>query len=247
MTSFCQKILSLFFVIGLVEPCLGASLYDRPQFLYVENEETNEPSLYDPFIDYKEFERNDRERKDLRFFKEGKFIILGGGVGGRFFTNTFRHHITPFLNYSVYLGLFLNLDLMVQVNGLFSIHQAYLGEDSFVQFHGGGVDLRYYFDKGRLNKPLAFLNPYLLIGFSAVRSTIVPIETGNLGRYQENGYGFRVGGGIEIELGRRFFTGLHADFNFIDFGWEYQPWETLDGALVKGDFINLLWVLGVNF
>ena len=247
--------LIIFLLISFPILSLGFSLNEREfPALYAENGdlEAAEPTVYDPFIDYTEFERDQNEREDIRFFKEGRFVVLGLGVGGRLFTGTLQHHVMPLLNYGVYTGIFLNLNFMIQAHGLFSIHQLNLGEnEGLLQFHGAGLDLKYYFDKERLVRALAVLNPYLLVGFSAVRSTLVPRgrDLEGFQQYQQIGYGFRTGGGFEIQLGKRFFTGVHADFNFVDFGWEFQEWELLDGsvAFLKGDLINILYVFGLNF
>lgn len=248
-----SKFLSIILLSSVPFLSLGTFLDERDFSLYAEleaeNEDFSETNVYDPFIDYTEFEKTEKEKKDIQFFKEGRFITLGLGLGGRLFTGSLQRHMAPFLNYGAQVGLFLNLNFMLQFYELFSIHPMQLGEDGGIfQLFGGGIDLKYFFDKERLTRSIAFFNPYLLVGFSMIQGTLIP-NGEEFRRQAELGFGFRTGGGFEIQIGERFFTGLHVDFNFIEFGWELQEWTFRDGTstYLKGDLVNILYIVGLNF
>lgn len=245
------------------QPSLDSASSKRQPFsslLFAVNEEEQPIDAYDPFIDYTEFERTQMEKQDVRFFKEGRLFSISALIGGRLFTDTMSQHLWPNISYGLQMGIFLNLLFCMQVYGLLSYHPFILQNtqaidaNGFFEFYGGGVDLKYYIDKEKLLRPLAFLNPYFVFGFSAIRREVRDVGTQSI---SSMGYGFRAGGGIEINLSRKFFIGLHSDFNFIHFAEEHQTWRLpgkLDrsqivdtGVKTAGDIINALFTAGVNF
>ena len=228
--------------------------------LFAVNDSDSPSDAYDLYIDYTEFERTKEERQDIRFFKEGRFLTIGGTFGGKFFTGSMSQQLKPYLNYGFQIGMFTNLQFCLQLHGLWSYHPFTFKFDNnqrtldgFFEFLGGGADLKYYFDRNQLLRPIALLNPYLLVGFSVIRKNIIsgPADIDSIG------YGFRTGGGLEINLSKTFFVGIHGDFNYIHFPDERTEWQLPTtqsnsrpvpvGIYTFGDIINALFILGMNF
>ena len=267
LIKFFQKCFFVWFFILTVlsgytwtAPLLEQQL---PSSLLVASNDKDEPQTidaYDPFIDYTEFERTQMEKQDVRFFQEGRLFSISAVLGGKFFTNTMSQHLWPNINYGLQVGIFLNLLFCVQFYALLSYHPFILQNTSaidvsgFFEFYGGGLDLKYYVDTEKLIRPLAFLNPYFIFGFSTIRRNVRNVGPQSI---ESQGYGFRAGGGIEINLSRKFFIGLHGDFNFIHFAEESQTWRLPSktdrsiivdtGVKTAGDIINALFIAGVNF
>ena len=142
----------LFFLI-FIFPALavdgGASGFGESLF-YAQAEAEEQTDVYDPFLNYTEFEDSEEEREDILFFKTGRFISLAALVGGRLFTGSFLSYYTPNLSFGLSTSIFFNLEFALEVYGLFSYHPV------LITHAAGTVPLKVFFPN-MLLEPILFI------------------------------------------------------------------------------------------
>jgi len=151
-------------------PSSGSSNSDRSQ----QSEEDD--YLNTPFTQYGEFNEEENEAQETRFFQHGRFfgLSLGGGyqgvTGGRgllyqggFPVFDFKLHYWFDFNLALDLGFFTASHYVdTNVGGAGHI------DINMVRF---GVDLKYYFDTKDLSAPITAANPYILVGIGSLSKT----------------------------------------------------------------------------
>jgi outer membrane protein W len=241
-----RRILTVFLCVF---PLLVAS---SPSFAQDE-----EGDVYDPFIDYSEFEEAGEEEADVNFFRNGRLFTAGLAVGQRSFTEGMAGIFQDDVIYGLYLSYFFDLRMALQFSYLTGSHgfklvpiaagTTVIGE---AKMSSVGIDMKYYFNTQNVTKGLAAFNPYVLAGFSSVSR-----ESNRVGQTEfstEKAFGFDAAVGVEFPVGSRndMYLGLQAMYQLVNFKNESTPLTAGGGATGKyanGDLITATAILGVNF
>lgn len=238
----------IFFRILFVVPFLLSSLSAFSQ--------DEEGDVYDPFIDYSEFEEAGEEEADVNFFRNGRLFTAGLAIGQRSFTEGMSEIFADDMIYGIYLSYFFDLRMALQFSYLTGNHAfkvvpttgaAVIGE---VKMSHIGVDMKYYFNTQNVTKGLAAFNPYLLAGFSSVSR-----ESNRVGQTEfgvEKAFAFDAAAGVEFPLGARndMYLGLQGMFQLVNFKNESTQLKANGadtGKYANGDLITLTAILGLNF
>ncbi len=231
---------------------------------------TDVDESFDPFADYNEFEQQTEEEADINFLRNGRYLTLAfisgyrGFIGGGF-EQAYRGNI----DYGFEFNYFFDMNIAGSV--------AYIIGDNAVNFasyndaaltsvstyYSGNVNiqmidfhLKYYFNTDNVNKGLADLNPYALIGGGYYIRTYSLNQ--NLSFESDRVAGFKLAAGIEIPiLKRRAYLGFQATYRYVQFPDENKTSidETGDGSAppkpvkprLDGDIYELNVLLGLNF
>lgn len=208
-------------------------------------------NVYDPFIDYSEFEEAGDEEADINFFRNGRLFTAGFTLGQRTFTEGMADIFEDDIAWGIFLSYFFDLRWALQFSYLSGSHAfkvgSQTGDADIGQF---GVDIKYYFNTQNVTKGLAAFNPYLMLGVSFVdreTSSSTATELGN-----DKARGFDLAGGVEIPVGTRndMYVGAQLLYQLVNFKDENS--ELLDGGsptglTPNGDFLTYSLILGVNF
>lgn len=216
-----------------------------------------EGDVYDPFIDYSEFEEAGEEEADVNFFRNGRLFTAGLAVGQRTFTEGMSEIFKDDVVYGLYLSYFFDMRTALQFSYLTGSHafkliptgagSTVIGE---VKMSHIGVDLKYYFNTQNVTKGLASFNPYLLAGFSSVTR-----ESDRVGQTEfavDKAFAFDAAAGVEFPLGSKndMYLGLQGLFQLVNFKDESTPLTAggvATGKYANGDLITLTGILGINF
>lgn len=216
---------------------------------------------YDPFTDYSEFDEASDEEADINFFRNGRFLTVGLLLGTRGYTDNMAkiYNQAPAfglsLSYFFDLRLAFSLGLMtgdsaINFKTVSPTQESYSGTLSMTLI---SMNLKYYFNTQNVTRGLADLNPYMLGGFSQIyRTQTVPsLDTGS----RDQTMGMDIGGGLEIPLMRRkAYLGLQFVYHYVNFSDESKDFirdslgnnQQLENKF-KGDFYDLVFILGMNF
>lgn len=173
-----------------------------------------------PYTAYGEFNQDEEEENDTRFFQYGRFFGVGLGVGfegvsgnrGRLWQGGM-----PLIDFKLTYWFDFNLALAL------GYHTAPHNFRAFTTKYSGpvnvnlsqlGADIRYYFDTKNLSAALSFANPYVLVGLGAYSKR----ETFNGATESDSNVGFRIGGGLEFPIRHRklYFT-IEPKLHFVNF------------------------------
>jgi hypothetical protein len=240
-------------VLGSAAILIAASALPT-QMVFAQDEEGD---VYDPFIDYSEFEEAGDEEADINFFRNGRLFTAGLAVGQRTFTEGMGKIFEDDLHYGLYLSYFFDLRMALQLSYMTGTHGFRLdspgpGDDvtGDMKLSHIGLDLKYYFNTQNVTKGLAKINPYVLGGFSSVSREVN--RAGVTEFSNERAFAFDFGLGLEIPVGAKndMYFGLQALYQLVSFKDENtelivntQP----TGLFPNGDLIGLTAILGVNF
>lgn len=213
---------------------------------------------YDPFSDYSEFDEASDEEADINFFRNGRFVTVGFGLGMRGFTGQLNKLYGSGPTYGLFLAYFFDLRLALELGFQTGDHafkvtngtDKLAGNVSLTFIH---MNLKYYFNTQNVTRGLADLNPYFLGGFSQVYRTYT-IEGGDLPS-REATIGVNGGLGIEIPIMRRkAFFGAQATYRYVNFKDENSELVSNQsgtavnfGVKPQGDSFDLLAILGLSF
>lgn len=250
--SFLQRpFVVLILVFGLLVSPQGFAQYD---------------DQYDPFADFSEFEDDEHQRRDIEFFESGRLLTLGFLGGYRSWTDNDAQLFQSAPAFGLFLTYFFDLRFGLQVSFLTGDHYTVWppsadGNNPAVPGNNAlttlSFDLKYYFNTQNVTKGLAFLNPYVLAGFSQNYRTITLLDQDVFNK--ESAFGANLGGGIELPvMENRMFLGLQGVYRLVNFPDEGQVLQNIrvvggvedirsTGFVHKGDFFEILGVLGVNF
>lgn len=209
---------------------------------------------YDPFADYSEFDEDSDEEADINFFKNGRFLTASLLFGYRNFTDGFAKNYTSGVGYGLQLSYFFDLRLAFSLGFTMGDHsvsipttgETYVGNVSITTV---SFNMKYYLNTQNVTKGLADLNPYIIGGLSQhTRSyTFLNLE----GSQQDSALGFDAGVGIEIPLLRRkAYLGIQGIYHYVAFpdeGKEFISGTDRVQTPLKGDFINIMTMIGMNF
>ncbi|MBX7230797.1 MAG: hypothetical protein K1X29_01800 [Bdellovibrionales bacterium] len=208
---------------------------------------------YDPFADYSEFEEASEEEADINFFRNGRFFTIGFTGGLRGFTETMGQTQKMAPTFGLYISYFFDLRFALQLGFLtgdhkLSVRAPGVSVDGNVAITDIGLNLKYYLNTQNVTRGLAKLNPYIIGGFSQVYRTMTVVGTPEFGK--EGAMGFNMGAGIELPMLRNMYFGGQATFQLVNFQDENSQMmvnQQATGIYNKGDILNLVFILGVNF
>jgi hypothetical protein len=202
--------------------------------------------VYDPFIDYSEFEEAGREEKDVNFFRHGRMFTAGVLVGQRSFTSNMGNVFDPGVGFGFYFGYFFDMRLALQFTYFTASHDVSFTE-SGTPIRGDAsigsisLDMKYYIHAQNMTRGLPKFNPYVIGGFSSV-SREVNLD-GQTSFVNERPMGFNVGGGIEIPMMRgESYVGAQFVYQLVSFKDEGSTDPRQDG-----DLLNFTAFIGLNF
>ena len=157
----------MFFIKLLFLFCIPLSSQASPllksqSFLLAENQS----GLFDPFIDYGEFQDNVTEQESINFFQNGRSLNIHFLIGYEAITFNLRqiYGDSPgAIGASV--GFFFDLNFALHVSGLFPHPHYNTLLSTTPNFSSINLDFKYYFNKQKLTKGVAeIFNPYLIFG-----------------------------------------------------------------------------------
>ena len=215
---------------------------------------SNKMDVYDPFVDYSEFENTEEEQKVIDFFQTGRFLTLGLFSGVKIFTQNMArlYRLGPlgggYVNY--FFGIDFSTQFIVIVNQnrvtLSSGGQTLTGASNFLSL---GVDIKYYFSKIRRVKSLSWFQPFLGVGASWSDMTLLG-QSGQQGHYQDRGFGIHALAGVELLISRSIFIALRYSFHYVTLTKEHVPitfGDTVTNVTPSGDWMLIIATLGINF
>jgi len=231
-------------------PCL---LFASPMLVSQNGheEEIDELDAYDPFIDYIDFQDSENEEEDRAFFQTGRILSLGGYVGYRhfLFLPGQERNTTNAPNYGVFIKSFANLNIAIQFSYIGNVSSFYTEKGTArAIYHNLGLEFRYYWNRTRLVRTLARLNPYIFGGAMFNIRTYQGLSSLNkIITAHSNSGGLKTGLGLEYHVSTRFHLGLHAEYNFMFINEaECESTENLK-ICPPENILNAMFVLGRNF
>ncbi len=226
-------------------------LLQQPQaFAQAENDE-----FYDPFADYSEYDTESDEEADIHFFKHGRFFSVGMAGGTRSFTGNMATIYNSNIGYGLFLNYFFDFRLAFSLSYLTGLHAVTIKTETPNTYEGNltlssiNLDFKYYINPQNLTKKIAFLNPYVIGGFSQNTRTYSLANISD--NFRDSVFGFDAGFGIEIPImKKKSFVGLQWNYYAVSFADEskkiFLQTETLTKT-ISGDYWNLLGIVGTNF
>lgn len=241
------------FLLLIFHPCL---LFASPVLVSQNenNEEIDELNAYDPFIDYIDFQDSESEEEDMTFFQTGRALSVGGYLGYRHFVflPNQERNTTNSVNYGAFIKSFANLHVAIQFSYIGSFSSfAYVHENSIHSvraiYHNFGAEFRYYWNRSRLVRTLARLNPYIFGGFLVTRRSFQKPVLNNVVSHSTNNGGLKGGLGLEFHISTRVYIGLHAEYNFMFIKQEDCVVSSSQQICPPENTLNAMFVLGRNF
>jgi hypothetical protein len=175
-----------------------------------------------PYMQYGEFNEEKEEEEDAQFFQFGRFFGVSLGLGyeaadgdrGAVWRGGF-----PVVDFK--LHYWFNFDFALDLNFYYAPHSFANSDGSTTNLNiiRGGIDLKYYFDTKNIAAPIAFANPYLVLGAGEYSETqSAGSITGNQAATNSNSFGVCAGAGFEFAIKPRktYFT-LEGKIHFVKF------------------------------
>jgi hypothetical protein len=174
-----------------------------------------------PYTEYGEFNEEEDEAAETRFFQFGRFFGVSIGVGYQGIIGNravlyqgglpaldfkvhywFDFHLALDINYFTVAHFF---DTTVRSQGHVDVNMARLG-----------VDLKYYFDTKNVSAAISFSNPYLIFGLGSISKTEYALGTATT--TTDSALAMSVGGGLEFVVSpRRTYLEIEGKASFPTF------------------------------
>ena len=182
-----------------------------------------------PYTRFGEFQSDDEEAEDARFFQFGRFFGVGLGAGFEGATGN---------RGTLYQGGFPTLEAKVvywfdfQTSMVLSIMNSKHSFSGILDPNGGntesarydvnimriGADFRYYADTKDLSAPITFANPYFTAGIGNYRMTQTQLGGDDSSKIEDSSFGFAMGGGFEfIMQPKKSYFNLEARIHSVSF------------------------------
>ncbi len=211
-------------------------------------------AVYDPFIDYSEFEEAGEEEADINFFRNGRLLTAALLVGQRQFTEGMKDAIDSDATYGFQFNYFFDLNFALQFSYMLGKHGYVLTNGTQtvrgdIQLNSFGLGMKYYFNMQNVTKGLSGFNPYLSVGFS--NNSRESKRAGQTEFAKESATGIDFSAGFEVPVLRNeMFLGAQAQYQLVSFDNENTQYkvEGVDsGRYLNGDIINITLIMGKNF
>jgi hypothetical protein len=190
-----------------------------------KSDKTTQPEEEDftttPYTEYGEFNSDKDEEETTRFFQYGRFFGLAVGLGSEILTGN-RGMLwqggTPMVDLKLQYWFDFNFALDMDLYYAQHFYEAGNGFGGHVDVNliHLGLDLKYYFDTKDIAAPIAFTNPYLIVGLGSYS------KTENITDYQnsatDSSAGMTAGVGFEFALKpRKVYLDLESKVHFLRF------------------------------
>ena len=243
----------------LILSLLGLSLY-TPQ-TYAQS--TTVDDGFEPFADYSEFVEANTEETDVNFFKYGRLLSLGVGLGQKTLTDKQRNLVDDSLEFSFFVSFYIAINFAFQAGYQTSSHDVFFEvKEIDSNFEGTTrhdnffLHAKYTLNTQNLTKATARFNPYLIGGVSQfyreTRSPNIPFISA-----RDGAPSFDFGAGLERLFNHnKNFIGLQLMYHYVSFPNENDPilvsnqitGEDVDtGLRFKGDLWSMKLNVGFNF
>lgn len=240
-----------FFLITLTVLAPQFTLAQESSLLVAQSE----IDVYDPFSDYSEFDDDSEEEADINFFRNGRLFTMGIHLGSQNFTETMGRIFEPSPIFGFYVSYFFNLKIALQLSMNLSTHRInFMTQGKRVTgssiLSGYGLSLKYFIDTQNMTRGLPRFNPYLIGGLTHM-SLSAKINT-DTAVSNDNGFGAIIGGGIEIPIiNGSAYIGFQTTYKLVTFksieGSALYIRDEPTGIVPRGDLLNFIGVLGINF
>lgn len=173
-----------------------------------------------PYTEYGEFNEEEEEAADTRFFQFGRFFGIGLGLGYQGVTGN-RGIIWkggfPAVDFKIHYWFDFNFALDINLQTASHFYQLSENAHTDITFLRTGLDLRYYIDVKNLSAPITFANPYLTLGFGSYTKGETDVIAGTA-TDTDTTVGFSLGAGLEFALKpRKVYLQLEGKTHFARF------------------------------
>lgn len=199
-----------------------------------------------PYTKYGEFNSDEDEDEDTRFFQYGRFFGLSLGAGyqgatgnkgvlynGGFPAFEMKVHYWFDFQLAMTLGIYTAKHFF---NGALDAYQDDPNSPNRydLTMFKVGADLRYYFDTKDLSAPITFAGPYVTVGFGSYSRTLTN-KTAADEPIEETSIGFNFGAGLEFVLKpKKTYFNIEAKMHSVTFE-DSDAGVTLSGGTTLPD------------
>ena len=182
-----------------------------------------------PYTKYGEFNSEEDEAEDTRFFQYGRFFGLSLGAGYEGATgNKGLLYNGGFPAFEMKVHYWFDFQLAMTLGVYTAKHffngalEAYQDDPNAphrydLTLFKVGADLRYYFDTKDLSAPITFAGPYVTVGFGSYSRTLTD-KTAADDPIQETSIGFNFGAGLEFVLKpKKSYFNIETKFHSVTF------------------------------
>ncbi len=185
---------------------LGGSLSWVDRSAYAAEDKTQQPEEDDfsstPYTEYGEFNEEENEASDMKFYQYGRLFGFGFGVGysgatgnrGKLYQGGFpliEVRTQYFFDFNLAMGLSL-----MSMKHTYEVSPSSHGGHHDVSIVGIGVDFKYYFETKDLAATISFANPYIVGGIGSYTIT----DTSTLENTTDKDASFAINGGLGMEF-----------------------------------------------
>lgn len=174
-----------------------------------------------PFTEYGEFNEEEDEAAETKFFQYGRFFGVSIGTGFQGVTGNrglLYQGGFPMIDFKVHywFDFHLALDLGLTTASQYYETTSDKGQHVDVNMLRVGLDLKYYFDTKDISAPISFANPYILLGAGSISKTEVSQALDST--TSDSSFGLSAGGGLEFVMSpRKTYFELEAKAHFPNF------------------------------
>jgi len=209
--------------IAIAVPVLAFAADPAPPQAAPKSDRTLQPEEEDftttPFTRYGEFNQDNEEDEDLKFFQNGRFAGISAGIG--FQTVTGNRGLlwqggVPLLDFKVHYWFDFNFAIALGISFVNAYYEDPSRGHVDLSMNRIGLDIKYYFDTKNVGAAISFANPYLLggIGAFAKNETVQKTQVQD----QDSNVGFDVGGGLEFALvPKKTYFEIEGKLNIVNF------------------------------
>jgi|GEM_PF-1410194 hypothetical protein len=215
-----------------------------------------DPSAYDPFSDYSEFQQTAEEEADIYFFRNGRLVTANLALGYRGFSDVLGKLYRADTTYGLALTYFFDLRFATYISFLTGDYEYRLTTPNGVTTGNLSMSFlslgsKYYLNTEILVWPLSDLNPHVLIGMNQTYRTLTLSQFPDAAK--DNTLGLEIGAGFELlTLKKQAFVGVQWIYRYFQFADENQ--NLIDPVTLlpidvkpRGDSFDILLNLGLNF
>jgi hypothetical protein len=207
----------------------GAGAQDRTQQPEEEDFEST------PYTEYGEFNEEEDEAADMKFYQFGRLFGFGMGIGASGATgNRGKLWKGGFPLIDVRTQYFFDFNVAMGISFTSFKHNYEADSDHYeAAIALLGLDFKYYFDTKDLSAPISFANPYIVGGMGSY-SEALEASTNSEGAEKDSSFGINAGLGLEfaIKPKKSYFT-FEGRFHSVRFK------DTSDARYTADGFDNL--------